>query len=107
MVILHVTVQVKPEHAAEFLEVVRYDAEHSEQDEPGCLRFDVIQDREDSNRFYFYEVYRDEAALEAHRKMPHYAVWQAAADSLDGPIEATRCQPVFPAPPAYWAKRHP
>ena len=72
MVILHVTVQVKPEHVSEFLEVVRYDAEHSEKDEPGCLRFDVIQDRDDPNRFYFYEVYRDEAALEAHRQTPHF-----------------------------------
>ncbi|MGZ8489274.1 MAG: putative quinol monooxygenase, partial [Candidatus Binatia bacterium] len=56
MIILHVTIQVKPEHVAEFLEVVRYDAEHSEKDEAGCLRFDVIQDRDDANRFYFYEV---------------------------------------------------
>jgi (4S)-4-hydroxy-5-phosphonooxypentane-2,3-dione isomerase len=53
MVVLHVTVQVKPEHVAEFLEVVRYDAEHSENDEPGCLRFDVIQDKDDPKRFYF------------------------------------------------------
>ena len=72
MVVLHVTVQVKPEHVAEFLEVVRHDAEHSEKDEPGCLRFDVIQDKDDPNRFYFYEVYRDEAALEAHRQTPHF-----------------------------------
>ncbi len=44
MVILHVTLQVKPEHVSEFLDVVRYDAEHSEKDEPGCLRFDVSQE---------------------------------------------------------------
>ena len=75
MVILHVTIQVKPEHVAEFLEVVCYDAEHSEKDEPGCLRFDVIRDRDDSNRFYFYEVYRDEAALEAHRQTPHFKLY--------------------------------
>src|SRR2546430_13378146 len=72
MVVLHVTIQVKPEHVSEFLEVVRHDAEHSEKDEPGCLRFDVIQDRDDPNRFYFYEIYRDEAALEAHRQTPHF-----------------------------------
>jgi autoinducer 2-degrading protein len=75
MVILHVTIQVKSEHVSEFLEVVRYDAEHSEKDEPGCLRFDVIQDRDDRNRFYFYEVYRDEAALEAHRQTPHFKLY--------------------------------
>jgi (4S)-4-hydroxy-5-phosphonooxypentane-2,3-dione isomerase len=75
MVVLHVTVQVKPEHVAEFLEVIRHDAEHSEKDEPGCLRFDVIQDKDDPNRFYFYEVYRDEAALEAHRQTPHFKLY--------------------------------
>ena len=72
MIVLQVTVQVKPEHVAEFLAVVRHNAEHSERDEPGCLRFDVIQDRDDPNRFYYYEVYRDEAALPAHRETPHF-----------------------------------
>ena len=75
MLVLHVSVQVKPEHVSEFLDVVRHDAEHSERDEPGCLRFDVIQDREDPNRFYFYEIYRDEAALEAHRQTPHFKLY--------------------------------
>jgi autoinducer 2-degrading protein len=54
MVVLHVTVQVKPEYVSQFLELVRYDAEHSEKDEPGCLRFDVIEDRDDPNRVYYY-----------------------------------------------------
>jgi quinol monooxygenase YgiN len=86
MIVLHVMVQVKPEHVVEYLEAVRHDAEHSERDEPGCLRFDVIQDRDDANRFYYYEVYRDEAALEAHRQSPHFKLyvettspWLAAA----------------------------
>ena len=72
MFILHVTLDAKPEHAADFLELLRYDAAHSETDEPGCLRFDVIQDRDEANRFYLYEVYRDEAAFEAHRQTPHF-----------------------------------
>ena len=38
MVVLHVTIKVKHEHVSEFLEIVRYDAEHSEKDEPGCPR---------------------------------------------------------------------
>jgi quinol monooxygenase YgiN len=50
-------------------------------------------------------VDRDEAALEAHRGMPHYDVWRAAADTLAGPAELTRCQTVFPAAQAYWEKR--
>ena len=75
MVILLVTLQVKPEHVSEFLELARYDAEHSRQDEPGCLRFDVSQDGADPNRFYFYEIYRDDAAHEAHRRTPHFKLY--------------------------------
>lgn len=88
MIILHVSLEVKPEHAAEFLEVVRHDAEHSERDEPGCLRFDVIQDRDQTNRFYFYEVYRDEAALAAHRETPHFKYYaETTKDWLVAPPE--------------------
>jgi (4S)-4-hydroxy-5-phosphonooxypentane-2,3-dione isomerase len=54
-----------------FLELIRDDAEHSEADEPGCLRFDVLKDTEQPRTFYFYEVYRDEAAHAAHMQTPH------------------------------------
>ena len=77
----------------------------SERDEAGCLRFNVLQDEQDQHVYYFYEVYRDEAALEAHRAAPHYAVWRGAADTLDGSPEATRCRPVFPAAAGYWDKK--
>jgi autoinducer 2-degrading protein len=100
-----VKVRVKPELRQRFLEAIEVDALASERDEPGCLRFNVLQDAGDENVYYFFEVYADQAALEAHRTMPHYAVWAAAADTLDGPPELTRCQTVFPAAEAYWGKR--
>jgi hypothetical protein len=43
--------------------------------------------------------------LEAHRKAPHYAVWQAAADTLSGREPARRMNSVFPRDPNYWTKR--
>ena len=105
MLAMWVKVRVKPGHGKRFLEAIEVDALRSEQDEPGCLRFNVLQDARDENVYYFYEVYEDQAAVEAHRAAPHYAVWRAAADTLDGPPEATRCQTVFPASAAYWGKR--
>jgi quinol monooxygenase YgiN len=102
MVVLHVTVQVKPEHVSEFLEVVRHDAEHSEKDEPGCLRFDVIQDKDDPNRFYFYEVYRDEAALEAHRQTAHFKLYfEKSRSLLTAPPERRIGKNVVPADAAW------
>jgi autoinducer 2-degrading protein len=98
MIILHVTIQVKPDYVAEFLEVARHDAEHSGKDEPGCLRFDVIQDRDDANRFYFYEVYIDEAALEAHRQTPHFKrYFEKTQPWLAGPPERRFGKNVVPA----------
>jgi len=105
MIALWVKVRVKPEERERFLKAIEADALGSERDEPGCHRFNVLQDQQDQDVYYFFEVYRDEAALEAHRAAPHYAVWRAAADTLDGPVEATRCRTVFPSASQYWAKR--
>jgi len=105
MIAMLVKVRIKPEERQRFLEAIEVDALGSEGDEPGCLRFNVLHDASDENVYYFYEVYKDEAALEEHRKMPHYATWRAAAEvALDGPTEATRCETVFPKERAYWGK---
>jgi quinol monooxygenase YgiN len=102
MVILHVSIQVQPEHAKDFLEAARHDAEHSEKDEPGCLRFDVIQAKDDPNRFYFYEVYRDEAALEAHRQTPHFKLYaEKTAPWLAAPPERRLGRNIIPSDDAW------
>src|SRR5437016_14072758 len=102
MLAMWVKVRVKPDARERFLKAIEVDALGSERDEPGCMRFNVLQDAQDQNVYYFYEVYRDEAALEAHRAAPHYAVWRAAADPLDGPPLATRGQTIFPAATGDW-----
>ena len=104
MLALWVKVRVKADQKQRFLKAIEEDALGSERDEPGCLRFNVLQDEKDPNVYYFFEVYKDQAALEAHRTMPHYATWRAAADTLDGPTEPTRCATVFPSARAYWGK---
>ena len=99
-----VPLRIKPEMRQKFLDAIEVDALGSERDEPGCVRFNVLQDGADENVYYFYEVYLDDAAVAAHRAAPHYKVWQSAADTLDGPIERIDCQSVFPADPKYWTR---
>ena len=41
--------------------------------------FDVTVDTTDDHHFVFYELYSDEAAINAHRAAPHFAVWRKAA----------------------------
>src|SRR5260370_28007774 len=102
---LWVKVRVRPEGRERFLQAIEVDALGSERDEPGCLRFNVLHDGQDPNVYYFFEVYRDEAALEAHRAARHYAVWRAAADTLDGSPQATRCDTAFPAAAHHWLRK--
>lgn len=64
---------VPAEHRDEFLELCRYDAEHSVADEPGCRQFDANIPEEAPNAVVLYEVYEDKAAFEAHLQTPHYA----------------------------------
>jgi (4S)-4-hydroxy-5-phosphonooxypentane-2,3-dione isomerase len=97
-----VKVKIKPAERERFLAAIEQDALGSERDEPGCCRFNVLQDQADPNTYYFYEVYKDEAALVAHRAAPHYEKWRAAADTLDGPSQPTRCTTVFPSDAKYW-----
>lgn len=102
MLAIWVKVRIKADKRDEFLKAIEVDALGSERDEPGCARFNVLQDVEDDNVYYFYEVYRDEEARAAHRAAPHYAVWKAAAHTLDGPTERIETRSVFPADPGYW-----
>jgi len=105
MLALLVEIKIKPGYRDQFVEALMLDAKGSVNDEPGCLRFDVLQDSENPNRIYLYEVYKDEKALEAHRAAPHYAVWrEAAAVALDGPAEVTRAKTIFPKEREYWGK---
>ncbi len=106
MYVLLVSLRVKPERREEFLRAAEEDGRGSREDEPGCLRFDVLQDQADPNHYYYYEVYRDEAAFKEHSKephSPHYRVWReaVAAGVLEGPAEITRCWTVFPTDEAW------
>ena len=71
---LMVTVSVKPERKDEFLRVMAEDAAGT-RNEPGNLRFDLLMDEDDPNKYYFYSVYKSIEGLEAHRQTPHYKAW--------------------------------
>lgn len=78
MISLSVSLQVVPGHLDDFVEAIRTNAERSFTDEPGCLYFDVSQDLADDHHFTLYELYADEAAVDAHRSAPHFKVWREA-----------------------------
>ena len=42
------------------------------QAEPGVLAFQIHQSLEDPTKFFFYEVFKDEAAFAEHGQSPHF-----------------------------------
>ena len=81
MYIALVRVHVKPDRVDEFTKVI--EANHRGSiTEPGCLRFDVAQSRDDPTRFVLWECYRDEAASQVHKTTPHYLACKAPATEL-------------------------
>lgn len=59
-----------------FVKALEEHARRSRTEEPGCLRFDVVQDGNDPDVMWFYEVYTDEQAFEDHKQTNHYLAWQ-------------------------------
>ena len=97
MLVVHVDVQVRPERVAEFLEATLANARASVQ-EPGIVRFDVVQDQADPAHVVLVEVYRDADAPAAHKATAHYAAWRDAVEEMMArPRASTRFAAVFPA----------
>ena len=53
MIAVWVKVRIKPDQRQRFLDAIEVDALGSEKDEPGCLRFKVLQDNGDPNTYHF------------------------------------------------------
>ena len=95
MQVLSVSIQVKPEHAEEFVAAMLENARGS-RTEPGNLRYDLLRDDDDPNHFLLYEVYRDAEALEAHRTTAHFQKWAATVEPwLAAPRTRVRAKPMF------------
>lgn len=69
---LIVEFRIKPAHAGDFERAIVENARLSRETEPGCRQFDVCRDPADASRCLLYELYEDEAAVQAHLKSAHF-----------------------------------
>lgn len=75
MLVTLVHVTVKPEYTDKFISAT-IENHKSSVTEPGNLRFDVLQNRENPSLFTLYEAYESDEASAAHKKTPHYLKWK-------------------------------
>lgn len=98
MHIVHVFVHVKPDNIEAFQNASLVNAQSSVSDEPGVIRFDVLQQQDDSSRFVLVEVYRTPEAAAQHKETPHYQTWRdTVADMMAEPRVGVKFTNLFPA----------
>lgn len=96
MLIVHVFVHVKPDYVEAFKVASVENAQHSVQ-EPGIARFDVIQQRDDPERFVLVEVYRTPDDPARHKETAHYQKWRdTVAEMMAEPRSSIKYANVFP-----------
>ena len=93
--VVAVTVFVKPEFVAPFIEVALDNARNSRR-EPGNVRFDVLRVEDDPNRFLLYEVYLSKDDFVKHQQTAHYLRFkEGVADWMAQPRQGVRCTSLF------------
>ena len=89
--IVLVQVTIRPEMQEEFETALLHNARESVRRDPGCLRFDVSQDKEHPSRWVLYEVYENPQAHAAHRQSPHFLAYDAVATRAVVEKTVSRC----------------
>lgn len=74
--------RLRPGSLDAFMEAMHVNAAASVRDEPCCLAFDVLRDRREADLVWLYEVYTDEAALDAHMQTPHFLASRPLVEPL-------------------------
>lgn len=102
MIVTCVTVYVKKEHIADFIEATLENHRNSVREE-GNLRFDVLQCSNDETRFLLYEAYESEEASMLHKKTPHYLKWRdTVAAWMAQPREGVAHSVIAPVDKGLW-----
>ena len=96
MYIVLVHIHIKPELSEQFKNATLENARNSIQ-EPGIIRFDVIQQIDDPTRFTLIEVYRTPDDQLKHRETRHYQIWKdTVGDMMSEPRQGVKYMSLFP-----------
>ncbi len=102
MIVTCVHVWVKAENLQDFIAASKANHAGSIQ-EPGNLRFDLLQSKEDPTRFLLYEAYESEEAAKAHKETAHYLTWRkTVADWMAQPRKGDPFTVVAPETKDLW-----
>lgn len=71
MICVAVTYRIQPGRESEAIQLFR-ELIPATREEPGCRMYLVHRSTTDPRKFFLYEQYDDQSALDAHRAAPHF-----------------------------------
>ncbi len=80
-IVLIVDISVHPGMCNDFIATAS-NARDGALTEPGCLRFDVMENVSDPTRFALVEEWKSQEDLDNHRTTPHYKTWRSKIEKL-------------------------
>ena len=102
MIATCVYVKVKSENVEDFIKATKENHNNSIE-EPGNLRFDILQDAQDKVSFMLYEAYESEEASAAHKNTAHYLKWRdKVATWMTEPRKGIKYNIVAPIDKSEW-----
>ena len=96
---IFVAINVKPDYRDTFIEASIGEARGSIQGEAGLFQFQILVDESNPNRFYFFEIFRDENAAKQHWETDVFKTWWNTVEGMiDGEIETiSKMRTIFPS----------
>ena len=85
------TIEVAPGRRDELLPLLMAHRARCLKDEPGTARFDVLRPQDGDAKVVIYEVYRDQAALDAHMNGSSLARLRKEAAGMMANVSGIRC----------------
>jgi (4S)-4-hydroxy-5-phosphonooxypentane-2,3-dione isomerase len=102
VIVTCVNVWVKLENIEEFI-AASVENHNNSVNEPGNLRFDLLQNSLDPCRFTLYEAYESDEAAAAHKQTAHYSKWrETVAPWMAKPREGLVHNVIAPADYKRW-----
>ena len=102
MIVTCVYIRVIPEVISDFIEATTENHLQTV-NEPGNLRFDIIQQCDDPCRFMLYEAWESDEAAAYHKTTANYATWRdKVADWMAEPRRGVKHNVIQPNDPSRW-----
>lgn len=102
MIVTFVHIWVEEAHIDDFIAASTANHQKSIQ-EPGNLRFDLVQDASNPAKFVLYEAYESEEAAAAHKETAHYHSWrETVGDWMAQPRRGEKHIILAPSDPSLW-----